>query len=296
MSLLAKISDITTLPTLPAIVLQLNELARANELGAGRLTRLLEQDPSITANLLKLANSAYYGSPLNRVSTLQAAVTRLGFNTIQSLVLSSSMIRSLSGDSSIIDYRQFWRHSLTAAHVAAMMSSHLAQPADAKTVQQWYTAGLLHDLGVIIYDQYLQRDFQLLVDTGLRKAKTFLEIESKIPAHETHSGVGADLMEFWKMNPVLIDAVRHHHSPATSPQKSRTLAYGIHLCEHILCNWVLGGFEGPVKQLDPHTWEVLGIDESLRTDLIINAQAEVEKSDMVLALEMNEEGMLLRTV
>lgn len=296
MSVLHKLRQIEELPTIPEIHLRLQELLASDECGAVTLARLVEQDPALSANILKLANSAFFGPVHSRIGSVQRAIVRLGLHQVYNVIVATGFVKKLNGNSDIIDYRAFWRHSLTAGHLAQMIGVLAGPRVSAEEREVLFAAGLLHDIGILIYDQYLHRDFQLLVDASMRHEQPYVQVEKRLPISESHGSVGATVLELWKMNPLLSSAVRFHHNPSKAPQFCRTVAYAVYLAEHILCSWILGGFEGVVDEVDEQVWSVLGISEDQRTDLVVNAQSEVEKSDLILAMALGQTGELLRTI
>ncbi|MFW6055488.1 MAG: HDOD domain-containing protein, partial [Thermodesulfobacteriota bacterium] len=183
-------------------------------------------DPGLTANILRLANSVHFGA-VRKVNSLQAALTRLGTKKILELVLSltvsSRLTVSLPGYG--LQARDLLRHSIWTA-VAAQ---ELANLLDMKQVEMIFTAGLLHDLGLLLLDPFIQKErlrFNQAVDT---LEASFEQVEQDILGID-HSRAGGMILAKWQLTPEIVAGVRWHHQPeqATAYQELTLL---IHLAD-----------------------------------------------------------------
>jgi HD-like signal output (HDOD) protein len=130
-----------------------------------------------------------------------------------------------------------------------------------------------------------------------------LEAEGFVAPKETHAALGAALLEMWKVGPAAIDGVRFHHAPERAPDKQKSISFTIYLSEYILCNSGLGSFEGNMtRQGGGNILNELKIDQERLPAFLRSAQAEVDKSDLIMAIEKPEpekprgHDWLLRTV
>ncbi|HOE91541.1 MAG TPA: HDOD domain-containing protein [Candidatus Cloacimonadota bacterium] len=205
-SVLAKIDN---LPTLPVVASELLRIIGTSSTSMSQISELMNNDQSITARVLKIANSAYYGIR-NRVDTLRTALVILGINEISNIVVGVSLIKVFdSDDEKLFDYQAFWKHSIYTAHLARWLSRKMAIPFHGEE----FTAGLLHDIGKIILDQYFHNEF-----VSIRKYMELFpqdqeyEIEQKILG-ATHMELGYWLADQWKIPTHIQSAIQFHHRP-----------------------------------------------------------------------------------
>ncbi|MCL2182760.1 MAG: HDOD domain-containing protein [Chitinispirillia bacterium] len=270
------------------MALKVQQLAFSDEGCALALARIIEQDPSLTAQILRVANSSYYGTG-SRISNVQSAVTRLGFNEIGHIIVATSIIKNFSApsNSNILDYRQFWRHALTAAHMASMTPRFSAVKFNPDEQQTLYLSGLLHDIGILLYDQFFNAEFQEIVAYAMKNEVSFLEAEAAVMPRETHAVIGAALLEMWKLNPAAINGVRFHHAPEKASDKQKSIPFAIYLSEYILCNSGIGSFEGQIERQggEGSILSELNIDAEKLPAYLSEAQNEVERSDLIMAID-----------
>ncbi|MCL2218412.1 MAG: HDOD domain-containing protein [Chitinispirillia bacterium] len=284
--MIQRLNAISGLPTLPEVALKVQQLVFSDDSNAFALARIIEQDPALTAMILRVANSSYYASG-NRISTVPMAITRLGFNEIGHIIIATSIIKSFTArpGSNAFDYHQFWRHALTAAHMASMttrFSSVVFTPEERQTL---YLAGLLHDIGILVYDQFFYEEFKEIVDYAVKNEVSFLEAESAVTPKETHAAVGAALLEMWKLSPIAINGVRFHHTPEKASDKEKSIPFAIYLSEYILCNSGIGSFEGQIDRHEGSILDELNIDAESLPGYLLEAQNQVDKSDLILAID-----------
>ena len=143
--------SIINLPTLPTIVSKMLQLVDNPKTSAGALARLISTDQALTARILRLANSAYYGFP-RRISTVNTAIVVLGFNAVKDMGLSLSVFDMFRdpAPSGSFDIMRFWEHSMGCG-IAARMMSRRYRP---DLAGEGFVAGLLHDIGKAVLKQY----------------------------------------------------------------------------------------------------------------------------------------------
>ena len=224
----ALLLNIKDLPTLPTVVARIFEVVGQEKSGARDLASVISHDQSISAKVLNLANSAFYGFS-RRVRTIDQAVVLLGFNTVKGLALSASVFKTLS-DIDIgeiaFDRRQFWIHAIACA-VGAKLIARQLRWADTETP---FVAGVLHDVGKVVMDGYLH---DLYVDVVIRASfeeKPVYQIE-KEELHLDHAEVGGWLTERWHFPDELVDPIRYHHHSISAGQDDADLIAAVHLAD-----------------------------------------------------------------
>jgi len=155
------VAQVKDLPTLPEVTTEVIKLTDDPNATAQDINRVVGKDQGLTAKVLKLANSAYYGFP-RRISTVTDATVMLGFQTLRSIVMAASVSDMLSREMKgySLGSGELWRHSQATAMGARLLARQCKYPA----ADVAYTAGLLHDIGKVILNHYLQDANQRVVE------------------------------------------------------------------------------------------------------------------------------------
>ncbi|MEA2102052.1 MAG: HDOD domain-containing protein [Thermodesulfobacteriota bacterium] len=222
---LNKATDILTLPT---VVQEIMDISSNKYSSLSDLTDVVERDPALTTKILSVANSPYYGF-VKKVSTISHAVVVLGFQEIQHIVMSMSVVNLFDQRGS--DFaRGLWRHSFSVGVATRMVASYLNLKMDGR----YFVAGLLHDVGKIFLFQYMPEQFnKLLVEMDKKENKlTYHRLEAEIYGI-SHAEIGGKLLTSWMFPSDIADAVLYHHSPENA-KKDKSFAACIHIAD-ILC-------------------------------------------------------------
>lgn len=201
--IVAKLDD---LPTLPAVVYELNRVINDPMSSTAEVERIMGNDQSLTAKVLRLANSAYYAIP-GGVSSLQRAIAHIGYDTINQLALATSIIKALDSKSAdMFDIKEFWKHSLGVAMTAEI----IARDVKYKTPSDLFTCGLVHDMGKIALFVVAQEQFLETVAYANENKLSLIEAEETLDlARHTH--IGFELATKWRLPYQIQISVAHHH-------------------------------------------------------------------------------------
>lgn len=208
------VKSLTDLPTLSAVANQINEAEKKESLNARSLSIIIEKDPSLSAKILKLANSAYYGLA-KQVKTIERAVTVLGFNTIKNLALTVSIYKIFqSQQKNGFDIQGLWHHSLGCAVAAKNLA--LSVQHNETLGEQAFLGGILHDIGIIAFAHKLPAKMAEVTEAVTSLHSPLSEVEKDIIGF-THQKVGGLLAETWNFPDEYIAAIKYHHGnfPAT---------------------------------------------------------------------------------
>ena len=195
------------LPVLPTIVYELSQKINDPMSSTKEITNIMQNDLSLTTKVLKLANSAYYAIP-GGVSSLNRAIAYLGLDTVNQLVLSSSVLKALETESSAsFDMNDFWKHSIGVAIASETIAKNIkhSMPSDL------FTAGLVHDMGKVALYTIAPDDMLEVVAHATKNNTSYFEAEKEIGAFK-HSEVGGLLSEKWKLPLHMHAAIKHHHN------------------------------------------------------------------------------------
>ncbi|MDH3890679.1 MAG: HDOD domain-containing protein [candidate division Zixibacteria bacterium] len=199
------LKDHKELSSLPQTLAEVLKIVKDENASTRDLADVLVKDPALTAKLLRIVNSPYYGAGREITTVTQAAMT-LGTRAISALALSSS-IYDLSGQWQVsVDRQRFWRHSLEVAMAARMIAreSGYAYPEEA------FICGLLHDIGILILEKSFPDKFQRIWKQA-EAGESISELEEHIWG-TNHARIGQFLLEQWGLPAVICEAVGHHHS------------------------------------------------------------------------------------
>ncbi len=204
------LGQIHNLPTLPSVVLQVVATAADPDASALDLARHIIPDQSLSATLLRMANSAYYGF-YRRISSATDAIVVLGFSKVRDIALTATAFQTLKHAPGAFDLTQLWRHSLAAAMAAEQIARVLHLP----PINGYFSAGLLHDIGKValglLYPAAYEQAVQLVVKEGIpvcQAERSVLKLD--------HCAAGAALGEHWNLPLPVVEAIRRHHEPERS--------------------------------------------------------------------------------
>jgi putative nucleotidyltransferase with HDIG domain len=202
-------SKIDEIPTLPIVIPKLLSLIESDKSNVADIADAISRDPAMTSNILKVANSAYYGFSKG-ISSLEKAVSLLGFNMVQSLALSIGVLRSLPAGKKSTHFSQkgLWIHSLSVATVMRELGKRFGKQED---TEHLFIIGLLHDIGKIVLDQFFSELFWLALEEVHNLGNVELhEVERRVIGFD-HGEVGAMLLTRWKFPDMICNAIAVHH-------------------------------------------------------------------------------------
>lgn len=151
--ILGKLPKIHDLPGLPTVFVEIDRVIQSPNSGAAELAKVIETDPPTVASLLKMANSSYYWGRQESIPSVRDAVVRLGLQEVRRLCQFACLSRLFVQPSTLVNHSQFWRHSYAVGSVARRIAEgHAASLKQEPDIA--FTAGLLHDIGSLILDQF----------------------------------------------------------------------------------------------------------------------------------------------
>ncbi|HXX93190.1 MAG TPA: HDOD domain-containing protein [Planctomycetota bacterium] len=266
------------LPTLPSMLNNINQMILNPKTSAKEVAQVISSDPALTSKVLRVVNSSFYGFP-NRITTITHAIVILGFNTIKSIVLSSTIFdvfrRTVKpGD---FDRTEFWKHSIGCGAAAKVIGRRLNYP----MLEELFIAGLLHDVGKIVLDQFIPDKFVEVLNLVRSRDILIAEAEAQILG-ATHADVGAWLFEKWNLSKGLVETTRCHHNPALASDSPK-FAEIIHVSDILVRAIRFGnGGDNKIPALQEGAWKSLGLQESELDDLLSQTGQEIEKAMIFL--------------
>lgn len=206
------IAKLDELPTLPTVVHELSRIISDPMSSTGDIEKVMEKDQSLTAKVLKLANSAYYAIP-GGVKTLARAVAYLGYDTVNQLVLAASIFDSLKvkGPPPAFDINKFWQHSIGVG----MASEVIAKQIKYKNPSDMFTCGLIHDIGKVALLVVEMETLMAISQAASEKNLSFDEAEDQL-GFPKHTVIGQMLAIKWNLPVQIQSCVRYHHQRETN--------------------------------------------------------------------------------
>jgi len=266
----AIVDSIDSLPQFPENIMEIQKLLNDPDANISAIARQMAMDPALTADLLRIVNSAQY-MLTKRIDNIAEAVKMVGLRGIKNLLYSYGTQLILGSDSA--EKKELWEHSYKTAYYAYSLVNKIKR--NTILLDFAYVSGILHDIGKIIFSN--------VHPELLNKIRSF-SAERNIPkstleylsAGMNHAGIGALIAEKWNFPEKLVAAIRYHHNPSAAPEDCRTLVESVYLadmfCEYEKGNVIFEQFEaGPLKSFRISSKQQLN-------DLLKQLAADLKKS------------------
>lgn len=272
------ISTIGELPASPAIVSAVMGLTSNLDSKVADVCKVLSRDQTLTAKVLKLSNSSFYGRS-KEVSSLQEAILILGFFTVRSMVVATSAHSMYELEESDSPQTKLWRHSLSSAVAARQIAKHLGHP----DKEEIFIATLLHDIGKLVLLQKLSQVYEQVVEEVEKTRGSFFEVESKRLGF-THCGVALTLLEQWSFPRSLIQAIHEHHElPSMEDSGIVPISYVINLGNYMAKRLDVGFHDQRVDSLsDLNSARAMSLDEEVLERLSQESQEHYQIEAKIL--------------
>lgn len=278
------INKVKRLPTLPAVANKVTRLIKDPTCTAIKVSEVIDKDQSLTTRVLRLVNSAFY-SLYTEVTNVRHAVALLGFKTISQMVISISVFDVFKGGQGKEFNREgFWKHSIGCAVVSQM----IAQRAHYPKADDCFTAGLMHDIGKVVLDQYLHEEMTKVIQLIQEKEIYFADAEKEI-MELNHADIGGQVMKNWNIPLPITVAVKHHHQPLNERKGSafsQDLIVDIIRLSNVICRRERIGYSGDtiIPEMNRELWDRLDINQKSINEVIENCGEEIEKAGVLLEL------------
>ena len=258
------------LPALPHVTYRVLTLTSDPKTSIPELAETITNDQVLTAKVLRLANSAYYGYA-RRIFSISEALVILGFSTVRNLVLAASVYNVMDQEfpGYVLPKGDLWNHSMSTALLARVLAKKVKFEINDKA----FTAGLLHDIGKIILNTYMKERFAEVLETVNSGHLPFSEAEQKILGFD-HAMVGAKVAEKWNLPDELVEAIANHHHPAKSKVNPKLTSI-VHVADAASMSMGIGlGGDGMLYSFDGFAVKQLELSE----ETIEEAIAELAES------------------
>jgi len=270
------ISEIDYLNPIAGTTSKILEIAENPESSIYDMVELIKYDQTMTANILKICNSAYFGLP-KKIESLDQAVAYLGKNQIAELAFMKSMARNLRNSQKgyCLYEGELWKYSVSSA----LLAKDLAKRKGIKKQRTLiFTAALLKDIGKVILDRYVAEGFKQIIAKVLVKGCSFTEAEKQVLGID-HTELGGLVAEKWNFSDKMINIIRHHHKPEKEDNNNSETSI-VYLAD-ILC-MMIGkgcGADGLSYRLYREATDSLHFSENDLMEVMLGFVEEFQKVD-----------------
>ncbi len=275
-SIAAAITRAGQLATLPEVALEVMRVAEDPQATGDDLIRVLSHDPTLSARVLKIVNSAYYGVR-REVTSIGTAVALLGFGAVKSIAIAASLTRMFKAGavSGGFEARELWKHSIAVATAARLLAQRVpgVEPSDA------FLGGMMHDIGIVIELQACRDAFgDTIAAVASNPTLSFCDAERQ-HIGVSHEEFGAALCVAWRFPQLLQRVTGYHHRPLALPTGFCPVTAIVHVADHLAAQLAIG-YSRTVDagEIDAAVLDALGItagDLETLSDLVATQFAEV---------------------
>lgn len=272
---------IQDIPTLPSLVYRITLLMENPRTSALEVGETISRDQALTAKILKLVNSAYYGFP-RKIKTISQAVVILGYNNIRNLVLTASVFDAVSktnGSQFLFDRVKFWEHSLGCAAATKIITNKIGL----KKTEESFISGLLHDLGKVVLYHFLEGETAEVLRVAGERDLLLIEAEQEVLGIN-HTHAGKLLADKWNLPRDITAGISCHHNPLTAGDNFRLCSI-VHLADILSrCLDMGSGGDNKIPLLNEKSWEALNLSWDNMKHILSEIEAETEKAQAFLNL------------
>jgi HD-like signal output (HDOD) protein len=263
--------------SLPLIYERLTDVINHPRSSIEDITKVISEDQGLTARLLKLANSPFFGY-FSKIDSIGKAATIIGTQQLQALALAVSVMEVFTGiPENIVNMKTFWQHSIACGITARALAIYRRE----SNVERVFAAGILHDVGRLVICTAMPHVFTGMLAASREEKALLFRIEEEQLGF-THAAVGGRLLEKWRIPASIAEPVACHHSPGRARKFPLEVAF-VHLAD-IICKSQGLGFNGEsfVPPLDPSSWERLDIPSAALPEVVKHVEPQLAETMSIL--------------
>lgn len=246
------LEEVVTLPSMPDTLDQLTTMLNDPDCAMADVARLISMDPAIALKTLRLVNSAYYGLG-QEVRSVDHAVVMLGAKVIKNLVLTASVFETFEGG-----VGRFLEHSIACGVAMRVLASTGPLKAELGSPDEAFVYGLLHDIGKVIFRQFMPDACERVARTVAEKQCTWHRAELEVIGVD-HGVLGARLAQKWKLSRSIVAAIAFHHDVNACPQEFQRIAGTLAVANHLVSAAGYPSTDDAVILLPPEAWAASGL-------------------------------------
>lgn len=254
------ISSIDTLPSLPSIYTKLQNKIREPEASLDDIGNIISQDIAMTAKILQLVNSAFFGL-YQKVDSPTRAVKLLGLDTIRALVLVSQIFSEMKITTDLLSVQDLWLHSMTVGTLAKLIAK--SETDDKNIIDNSYIAGILHDIGKLILVSKIEPYYKEALLLAEKEKISMRQAEAKI-FKATHCDMGAYLIGLWGFQSDIVEAIGFHHQLGEYPAGTFSPALTVHIANVMYYKFHQDEVIGAMPEFNEEYLQQIGMGEKLQ--------------------------------
>ena len=272
-----RIAEVNELFTLPDVIVKINTMIRSSKTSATDIATAIAADMTLSAKVLKLVNSAFYGFS-RRITSINYAIVILGFNAIRNLVMSVFMAGKCKNSVRNFNAVEFWRYSINCAVATDYIASLVNYPQR----DDAFMAGLMNKIGIVVMNQYRPDELGDVIDKCQDEDILLLEAEKRLLGYD-HYSLGAGLLDRWNLPEEITEVCRNISTPAQSASPLCWIAHVANILVRSLC---LGspGDNTAIPALAPGVLGKIGLKPEQLPEIMKNIVVLSEKSKDFLNL------------
>lgn len=222
-------SKIGSLPSIPTVYSRLQEAIRDPEVALDDVAKIIEQDIAMSAKVLHIVNSAFFGL-CTKIESPSRAVKLLGLDTVKTLVLGVEVFTLTTIPDDLFSSEQLWEHCMIVGALAKKIAENETEDQD--VINNSFLAGILHDIGKLVLVSLLPDQYREVKRIAKSESIPLREAEIKV-FKGTHSAVGAYLIGLWGFTSPVMEAIGFHHRIAEYPAEVFSPAHAVHVADKI---------------------------------------------------------------
>ena len=268
-------------PTLPTVYSALCDAMANPHSTANEVAKIVSMDQASTIKILRIANSSFFGFS-GRIENIQRAIVILGFNEVRNLIMASSVMNMFSRKESSTGFKptDFWAHSLAVGLIARSV----ARLAGCPIVENFFVAGILHDIGKLFFYQFAEDDFARVISSVKKEGRLIRDCEVEVFGMD-HALMGSMLADHWKLPEPIRDAIHYHHF-GTAGDKPDLLVASVHVGD-VLARALGLGHPGDdlVPQPSESVWQDLKLRPGMMTQMVPSLLRDYEEAVSQMQLQ-----------
>ncbi len=266
----------------PDLYYRIIEVLNDTKSSASHLAEVVSSDPGLSATLLKLVNSAFYGTP-SRINSITRAIALIGGRELSTLALGTTVISHFSGiPSHLVDMKTFWKHSIATGIFARILANRKVGLSEEKL----FIAGLLHDIGRLIIFQEFPKTAAHAIRVSHKERLPLYEVEAAIMGYD-HAKIAGRLLLKWNFPEELRQIIRYHHYPLSS---TASIEASIVYAANIMASALQFGDSGDIfiPYFEKRVWDTIDISTSVLSSSLKQADRQVDEIMQIFSLNSNK--------
>ena len=264
------VDQLEKLPSLPVVVSKIISVVDSPNVNAADINKIISTDQALTAKVLRLVNSAFYGFP-GRISTVTQAIVILGLNTIKSVAMSATVFDMVQPErSGGINRQIYWQESI----LCGVLAKHITKQSGHDKPEEGFVAGVMHDIGRVILDQFFPEDY-IRVMNFVREKNADITAAEQFVFGLDHTQVGVWLSKKWNLPSQLAEPIAFYREPEKA-QEAKKVTMAVHIAERM----VAGGMNLQNIMVRSDYWTACRMDRLESLDRFFSeVENDVRKTD-----------------